>query len=247
MNATATVFLILLILLAGFAGYYYLDTFLPLNRKYEDLVRENHEIVYELEVLQNQNQELAFEIEKRVKEISESKSAEVTRLKNTYEELVDGLQEQVQKGEVTITQLADQLELKIVDRLIFPSGQAEITPEGVDVLRRVGSILKEANGKGIKVEGHTDDVPIHPNLKSAFATNWELSVVRATNVVRFLQEEVGIAGQRLEAAGYGEFRPLTSNKTRAGRAKNRRIEIVLLPKSEQIIRAAKRKLSQQSR
>lgn len=247
MNGTATFFLILLILFAGFAGYYYLDSFQPLNREYEDLAKENDELTYELEYLQNQNKELAFELEKRVKEISESKSAEVNKLKNTYEELVDGLKDQVEKGEVTITQLADQLQVKIVDRLIFPSGQAKITTEGIGVLHRVGKILKEANGKHIRVEGHTDNVPIHPRLKSQFESNWELSVVRATNVVRFLQEEVGIDGKRLEAAGYAEFRPLASNRTKAGRAKNRRIEIVLLPKSEQIIRAAKKKLTSRSR
>jgi len=99
----------------------------------------------------------------------------------------------------------------------------------------VGKILKSTTDKIIRVEGHTDNVPIHPRLQKQFPTNWELSTTRATNVVRFLQEEVGIEGLRLQAVGMAEYRPVASNATSAGRSQNRRIEIALLPELSGIV------------
>jgi chemotaxis protein MotB len=101
-------------------------------------------------------------------------------------------------------------------------------------MERVGRIIKEVADKIIRVEGHTDNVPIHPRLQEKYATNWELSNARATNVVRFLQDKIGIAPERLQAVGLSEFHPVASNKTREGRAKNRRIEIALLPIGEEL-------------
>lgn len=100
--------------------------------------------------------------------------------------------------------------------------------------------MKQAKEKRIKVEGHTDNVPIHPNLKGQFDSNWELSIARATNVVRFLVEEVGLNAGIIEASGFGEHRPTSTNKTRGGRAKNRRIEIRLLPLREGVLRVSKK-------
>jgi len=131
--------------------------------------------------------------------------------------------------------------VKIVDRIIFPSGETDLSENGMKVLTKVGGILKQTRDKRIKVEGHTDNVPIHPNLKSRFDSNWELSVTRATNVVRFLTEEVGVNAGSLEASGFGEHRPIATNKTRRGRAKNRRIEIRLLPQNEDILRIAEKR------
>jgi chemotaxis protein MotB len=94
---------------------------------------------------------------------------------------------------------------------------------------RVGAILAAINDKQIQVSGHTDQLPIGEKRSAQFPTNWELSVARATNVVRFLQEKANVPGDRLVASGYGEFHPVASNKTSAGRARNRRIEILLTP------------------
>jgi chemotaxis protein MotB len=119
----------------------------------------------------------------------------------------------------------------MVDKILFPSGEAEITPAGLEILDRVGKVLKNTEGKIIRVEGHTDNVPIHPNLQKKFPTNWELSTARATNVVRFLQEKVGIKGTRLQVIGMSEYSPVADNKTPEGRSQNRRIEITLLPEA----------------
>lgn len=234
MSGSSTVLAIILVLILGFGGYYYLDEVSPMQARLQALEQENRDLGFRIEMLEQKNRELAGQLDQKVQQVSREKEQEIERLKSTYEELLEGMKEQIEKGEVTITRLADQLSVKIVDRIIFPSGSAEITPDGIKVLHRVGKILKEAENKKIRVEGHTDNVPIHPNLQDRFPTNWELSVSRATHVVRLLQEEVGIAGSRLEVAGYGEHRPVANNRTKQGRAQNRRIEIMLLPHANKV-------------
>ncbi|MDP2168454.1 MAG: OmpA family protein [Thermodesulfovibrionales bacterium] len=147
----------------------------------------------------------------------------------THDSLMSEMKSEIEKGEMTITQLKDKLTLSMVDKILFDSGSAEIKKGGKKVLDRVGAILKKVADKQIKVEGHTDNVPIGSRLTEKFLTNWELSTGRATNVVRYLQENAGIDPGKLIAAGYGEHRPVASNNTDEGKAKNRRIEIVLIP------------------
>ncbi|UCD05283.1 MAG: OmpA family protein [candidate division WOR-3 bacterium] len=181
--------------------------------------------------LEEQINLLTFELEARVAEVSQEKEDEIARLKGTYETLVADMKDEIEQGQIKITQLADRLSVSMVDKILFPSGEAEITPEGLEILDRVGKVLKKTEGKIIRVEGHTDNVPIHPNLQQKFPTNWELSTARATNVVRFLQEKVGINGTRLQVIGMSEYSPVADNETPEGRSQNRRIEITLLPES----------------
>jgi chemotaxis protein MotB len=128
-----------------------------------------------------------------------------------------------------------QITVTMVDRILFKSGEAALTPEGEQVLRKFGGVLKETD-KLIEVGGHADNTPVESARKQQFPTNWELSAARATNVVRFLQEQVGIKPRRLKAAGYGSARPIASNATERGRAKNRRIEIMLLPDKVKVVK-----------
>ncbi|UCC12861.1 MAG: OmpA family protein, partial [candidate division WOR-3 bacterium] len=165
----------------------------------------------------------------KIADLSVEKEQEIDRLADTYEKLVTDMQAEIEQGQVTITQLADRLSVSMVDKILFPSGKAEIMPEGIEVLERVGNILKNVEDKIIRVEGHTDNVQIHPKLQEQFPTNWELSTTRATNVVRFLQEEVEIDPGKLEAIGMSEYHPVASNDTQEGRSQNRRIEIILVP------------------
>jgi chemotaxis protein MotB len=139
------------------------------------------------------------------------------------------MKNEIEQGQIKITQLADRLSVSMVDKILFPSGEAELTPEGIKVLERVGNVLKNTSNKIIRVEGHTDNVPIHPRLQKQYPTNWELSTARAANVVRFLQEKVGIEPERMQVIGLSEYQPVATNKTVSGRSKNRRIEITLLP------------------
>ncbi|MDR3587736.1 MAG: flagellar motor protein MotB [Desulfosporosinus sp.] len=113
--------------------------------------------------------------------------------------------------------------VSIQETLLFTSGSAELTAPARALLEKIATVLAVAPNQ-IKVEGHTDNLPINT---SQFPSNWELSVIRSTNVVQILQRD-GISPDRLSAAGYGEYRPIVSNATDAGRSKNRRIDLVIL-------------------
>lgn len=177
----------------------------------------------------NANKEAQRELEAKIADISKEKEEEIEQLKGTYDELVTDMKKEIEQGQIKITQLAGRLSVSMVDKILFPSGEAEITPDGLKILERVGNVLKNTQNKIIRVEGHTDNMPIHSHLQKQFPTNWELSTTRATNVVRFLQEKIGIEAVRLQAIGMSEYHPVVSNETSDGRSQNRRIEITLLP------------------
>lgn len=166
----------------------------------------------------------------RLEEERAAKEAEIARLTRTPDELTNALKGEIEKGDIKIRQGRDRLTIHLVDRILFESGQAQIKPAGMQVLKQVSEVLRNAGDKHIRIEGHTDNVPIGLKLRSKFATNWELSTARATSVVHYLIEEGGVDRRLLEAGGYADTRPLENNETEAGKSANRRIEIVLYPK-----------------
>lgn len=143
--------------------------------------------------------------------------------------LLDEMKAALQSKDVTISELQGKLTVNILDRILFDSGEAVLKPEGQKVLEQVAGVLVAYPKRQIHVIGHTDDVPISASLRNRFATNWELSTARATAAVRFLEENAGVDPRRLGAVGYGEFHPVADNSNPEGRAKNRRIAIVVLP------------------
>ena len=153
----------------------------------------------------------------------------LSSLTHTYESLVGELKQEIEEGEIQIARMRDELSVQMVDRILFSSGSADINQQGKEVLKKVGRILSGIADRQIRVEGHTDNVPISARLKEQYPSNWELSTARATTVVRFLQDTVKIEPARLLAAGYGEHRPVAGNDTLENRARNRRIRIVLVP------------------
>jgi len=131
----------------------------------------------------------------------------------------------LESKDVTISELQGRLTVNILDRVLFDSGEAELRPEGQQVLLKMAGVLAQHGQRQIHVVGHTDNVPI----RKKFASNWELSCARATAAVRFLVDQAKVDPRRLGALGYGEFHPIADNSTPEGRAQNRRIEIVVLP------------------
>jgi len=143
--------------------------------------------------------------------------------------LEDEMRRALESKDVTISELQGKLTVSILDRILFDSGEAVVRPEGEKVLIQIASVLSQYPKRQIHVVGHTDNVPIRASARSRFASNWELSTARATAAVRFLQEQAGVDPRRLGAVGYGEFHPVADNETPEGRARNRRIAIVVLP------------------
>jgi len=158
----------------------------------------------------------------------QTKDQALDELSKTQRDLSQQLQSEIAKGDVLIKSVNGELVVDLVDQLMFSSGEAELNDSGKEVLKRVGQTLLDAKDKVLQVAGNTDNQPISGKLKEKFASNWELSTARATNVVRYLQDECKIPGSRLAAVGYGEFRPTVKNSSKESRKKNRRIEVKLV-------------------
>jgi chemotaxis protein MotB len=139
----------------------------------------------------------------------------------------------LQSKDITISELQGKLTVSILDRILFDSGEAVLRPEGEQVLMQIARVLSQYPNRQIHVIGHTDNVPIKAAARNRFPSNWELSTSRATAAVRFLCEKAGVSPQRLGAVGYGEYHPIADNATAEGRAKNRRIALVVL--SEELV------------
>ncbi len=164
--------------------------------------------------------------------VAQMAEAQMKQMKSTYDKLVSDLKDQIQKQEVTIKESQESLSLNFVDRILFEFGKADLTPEGEKVLKKVGEALKNIKGKKIRVTGHTDNVPIHPDYVHKFPSNWELSAARAASVVRYFQEKTGLDPKDMEAVGRSFYQPEASNDTKEGRARNRRVEILVAPQME---------------
>lgn len=161
--------------------------------------------------------------------LEKSQKEKVRKVSTTYQDMVEKMKKEISEGQVTISELKGKLTVNMVDAVLFDTGKAEVKQGGLEVLKKVISILKGETEKAIRIEGHTDDVPISGTLAKRFPTNWELSAARAINVTRFLQEQ-GIDPDVLSAVAYGEYKPISDNETPEGRAMNRRIEIILIPR-----------------
>ena len=188
--------------------------------------------VTELETQKTQLEADKEELEAAKAELSKSmaaKEGELNELKGTYDSFRDKMKEEIARGEINLEQTGGKLRVGLVDKVLFDPGEAEISKQGEGILTRVAEALAGIPDKQIQVSGHTDKMPINSKLIEKYPTNWELSTARATHVVRFLAEKADVPPQRLVASGYSEFHPIASNKTPAGRAKNRRIEILLTP------------------
>jgi chemotaxis protein MotB len=143
----------------------------------------------------------------------ERKSAE-------YEALASSLDNEIKAGRIQISELKGKVTVRMSERVLFPSGSATVSRAGRETLEKIADAFKAVKGRIIRVEGHTDNVPIRT---ARFPSNWELSSARAIAVVRMLQER-GVDPTLLGAAGYAEYQPIATNDTPEGRAQNRRIE-----------------------
>jgi chemotaxis protein MotB len=192
----------------------------------------NQQADYELQIKANEEKiddisKINNDLHTRINQLNQEKEQERKEISNTYEELLDKMKDEIDKGQVTISELKGKLTVNMVEAILFDSGKAEVKSEGLLVLQKVVDILKNVEGKAIRIEGHTDNVRIGELLARKYPTNWELSAQRAVNVTRFLQAQ-GLNPKNLSAVAYGEHMPVADNETGEGRAQNRRIEIIMV-------------------
>jgi len=152
---------------------------------------------------------------------------EAKKLQATYDGLVTDLKKEVHAGQILVQKVRDGLRVNVSQDILFDSGSAEVDDNGTEVLGRVAGQLKKSPHE-ILVIGHTDNKPIGPALVKQYPTNWELAGARAASVVRLFNSS-GLPAKRLLAVSMADVRPVASNDSPEGRARNRRIEIRLRP------------------
>ena len=146
----------------------------------------------------------------------------------TEEEIRDSIDALDSELDIGVTYTEEGVVITLENTILFESAVAEINPGAFPVLDKIAAIIKKTS-KPIRVEGHTDDDPIHTEM---FPSNWELSTARAVNVVKYFVESGKISPERLSAVGYGEAKPVLPNDTAEHKARNRRVEIVLMMEEE---------------
>ncbi|CAN5815273.1 hypothetical protein BH09MYX1_BH09MYX1_44110 [soil metagenome] len=167
----------------------------------------------------------------QLEELKAQKAAADARA-HLFDDFVKKFQKMVDAGKLDITTRRGQIVLALATDVLFDQGKTDIKPEGKTALEEIAGALKGVNGRRFQVAGHTDTFPIKTK---EFPSNWELSSARALSVVKLLIEK-GVKADSLSVAGYAEFDPASSNGSPTGRAKNRRIEIVLVPNIEELVK-----------
>ncbi len=194
-----------------------------LNALSAKLDKERTELDKTSRELEARNKRLS-ELEKMIAEKDEA----VNSLRKKVSDALMGFEGQG----LTITKKNGKVYVSLEEKLLFKSGSTDVDPKGVSALNKLATVLEQNPDINITIEGHTDDVPIIPG--SQFKDNWDLSVQRATSIIRILLSNSSINPKRLTASGRGEFLPIDTHKTPEGRQKNRRTEIILTPNLDEI-------------
>ncbi len=171
--------------------------------------------------------------EKRVNELEgilKSKDAAIDSLKKRISDALLGF---AGKG-ISVYEKNGKVYVSMEEALLFPSGSTKVQPEGIEALNKLAQALESDQDINVMVEGHTDDVPMHGS--GEIKDNWDLSVMRATSIVKILLNDAKIDPTRLMASGVSEYEPVDPAKTREARQKNRRTDIILTPKLSELFK-----------
>ncbi|PIQ81676.1 MAG: hypothetical protein COV76_07705 [Candidatus Omnitrophica bacterium CG11_big_fil_rev_8_21_14_0_20_64_10] len=178
---------------------------------------------------QGQLDRLRNERDRKLEETRQQASQEANELVEAQRRLAEKLRKELGDAQAKLEMTERGLVLTMLNEIFFDSGKAEIKESGKKTLEGVASVLKETvPDSPVAVEGHTDDDPIK---YSGWKSNWELSTGRALAVVHYFVDQQGVAPDRLRAVGYGQFHPVAPNATDEGKRQNRRVEVVILPKT----------------
>ena len=174
------------------------------------------------------------ELSGEVDRLEALRAEESARLKDAMNDLERRLKKEINDKQVSLQMAERGLVITFVAEVLFDSGKADVKKEADPILGKVATVIRaKVSDRYIGIEGHTDNVPI---TYSGWKSNWELSTARATSVLHNLIDNGRLEPEKLSAIGYGEYRPIASNDTDEGRQLNRRVEVVILPKTIEKLR-----------
>lgn len=201
-----------------------------LNEKDQQLSRKQNEL---------DQQQAALAEQQSVLQDKQAKVQELEQMIARQDSAVSALKKKVQDAflgfssdELTVEQREGKIYVSMNNKLLFKSGRTDVDPKGVDALEKLATVMQKNPDINVMVEGHTDSIPVAKG--SAMKDNWDLSVLRATSIVRILIDK-GLAPERLIPSGRSKYFPIASNETAEGRAMNRRTEIILSPKLDELM------------
>ncbi|MBQ4002904.1 MAG: OmpA family protein, partial [Bacteroidaceae bacterium] len=199
-------------------------------RNYQALLASNQSENQKLNTsLLSKQRELA-DREKTIAQLQEMINAQNEKVKKLLANVKDALLG-FSSDELTVREEGGKVYVAMSDKLLFESGKAVVNAQGRNALGKLAQVLNKQTEIDVYIEGHTDNVPIKT---AVYQDNWDLSVIRATSVVRILTETYGVAPMQIQPCGRGEFKPVATNETAEGRAKNRRTEIIMAPRLDKL-------------
>ena len=200
-------------------------------RDYRKSLYSNLSEQEKLNMLLKEKMEKLAEREATINKLQAEVDAQNARLQSLLNSVKDALLG-FSSDELTVTEKNGKIYVAMSDKLLFESGSAQVNKQGKEALGKLAEVLKKQHDIDVFIEGHTDNKPIKT---VQFKDNWDLSVVRATSVVRILTKDYGVNPLQILPCGRGEFMPVDNNESVEGRAHNRRTEIIMAPKLDRLM------------
>lgn len=200
-------------------------------RDYRKSLYSNLSEQEKLNILLKEKMEKLAEREATINKLQAEVDAQNARLQSLLNSVKDALLG-FSSDELTVTEKNGKIYVAMSDKLLFESGSAQVNKQGKEALGKLAEVLKKQHDIDVFIEGHTDNKPIKT---VQFKDNWDLSVVRATSVVRILTKDYGVNPLQILPCGRGEFMPVDNNESVEGRAHNRRTEIIMAPKLDKLM------------
>lgn len=201
-------------------------------RNYQSMLSTNMTEQEKLNSLLSQKMSELDERERTINELQDMINAQTERVQNLLNSVKDALLG-FSSDELTVREKDGKVYVAMSDKLLFESGSARVEKRGKEALAKLAEVLNKQTDIDVYIEGHTDSKPINT---AQFKDNWDLSVIRATSVVRILTKDYGVNPLQIQPCGRGEFMPVADNESADGRAKNRRTEIIMAPKLDKLYR-----------
>lgn len=201
-------------------------------RQYQSMLNMNMTEQEKLNALLNQKKNELNERERTINELQQMINAQNEKVQNLLSSVKDALLG-FSSDELTVREKDGKVYVAMSDKLLFQSGSARLDKRGEEALGKLAEVLNKQTDIDVFIEGHTDNKPINT---VQFKDNWDLSVIRATSVVRILIKSYGVNPLQIQPSGRGEYMPVDDNETAEGRSKNRRTEIIMAPKLDKLFK-----------